>query len=705
MTPLLLACSKPADPVYSGDEGYEGAVAFYTREAEGTHHYFAFEEGNGRQGPFLDTGTDSVRPTLTLNNIEVAAGFQHCGAFGAPYVGGLIHSHISSITTPGWAGDSGADSIPLFTGPGAVGFFARQGSAIEKGILYARVANTGASTEYESKVEILATGVIRLTIETPAGNATITSSSAVWSSSDRMNWKHICFRQLEDGGGVDLFVNGTEVSVSRSYTGSAGADTWIDDMLAYGSRDSSEDIFRVLDRGITESNLDCYNHAGIGGLFVMNDVLLTDAQVDTIVEQADMDGDATDFVEGILKAVRANGNEWPVWWMQGNFTLRGSGLNLARPAEENNVIVKQGILDSEVGVTPATMFKRYQHTAVDGFSSSAGEYVDGDTTEAGDTWHDWNFTEGTLVLLGACPGINGTNQYAYAFWWGQQATSGPATQEYLSVQVYRNNGNIRIDFLSRATGSPTRWAREFSSTGLSTGDPMCLLVRQKADGTGPEVWLNGTELTTFTDDNTSAIDNLDADTWFSTIRTDAGGTANGFRLGAYLVTGTFQNWIDGLIEDFVIDDSAWTDAQITDFFSALTSSENYTPGGDAVTITVGVVDDGLSTEEVGFRSDGGSSSYGSASGAPSWATGAVRAVYWDNDTDEFVCEVVGLYAQDVFRELVIEAPGNAYYRMFTRAASYSQISGYTQWKFTAPTSLWAEYAASDTVTVYFDEDG
>lgn len=703
--PAHVISKMPVAAVFEGD-GYENAILFYADALSAEYNYWNFEDGNQRQGPFIDGGDHSVAPTLTSNNTRLTVGGMYCGPRGAPPVSGVIHGNRSALTTPGWIGSSGDGSIPAFGATASINAFMRRGFTLEKGLLWFRVANTGETVEYETALEILSSGVLRLRIETPDGNVQVDSDAAVWPDADRNNWKMVTVRQ--DGSGIDFLVDGSTVAVTRTYTGTAGATTWINDMLAYASRDTAQDRFRVLDRGQTESDLDAYNHVGVGGLAILH-APLTDAQAADLYDAANVDGTPLDVFEVVAKICADNGDDWPLFWafagdhMGVSSDSGHTGLNLARPANEDNGYKAQAI---QRGIASSKYSVRYR-AAMTGFGNSTFDSIQAESANGNSNWESFDHSEGMIIIIGTWPTIlSGVNHTALM--WGR-ASSGTSRNSYIDVRVgeFSRTGQPRGNFAvalaerGQTTTAPRDLRWFWDDADIQDGELFAVVIRKQSGLNDAECWINGTKQSLPPGEPFDNSTFYDRASWFDDVEfaADAQGGVDEFQMGSAISTSSsVGGWQGGTIEHVIIDDDAWSDAQITEFFDALDDAESYVPSGDLVTVTIGNVTSGPTVIESGFE-DG---SHGSVSGSPSFSTGSVRELQWRRNAgdNEFIFDCDGIVDQDSFKYLVMET-NYGFFRLYPSRATFTQGGGRSRWVWEANNSHWQDLSPSDTERVWF----
>jgi len=706
MAPILTAFAFPGPAIYGGTDGYIGAVEFHADALNADFHYWNFQDGTDRHGPFQDWGNTTPAITLTAASTPAVFGFQHCGPVGPPYVGGVIARNLRLPTTAADASRINGSSMPAFTSPGALGFFARRGIQDEKHLMLAQVQNTGSTTFYRTRLKILNDGKLQLTIEIPgsSNNVVIETDAAVWPASERMDWKFITIRQPNDNSGVQILVNATSVAVTRTYNGSATANTWIDDMLAWGGRNSANDVFRLFGDENTGTAVDDYAQTGIGGFWIYENGSPDDAAVSDIYTNANTGGSATEFHEGVLATL----TEKPVWWLY-NHPVNSGGHqpNEARAGKEQNQIQSLGTtLPTDLREAPIEKGAR-QYASYAGTTGALAFFADrysGQDSGGVADWQDWVYTEGALIFRANVPSLVSGSNLRGIFAWGQEPTGGPALQEGITVWAFQSSSGytngIRVAFYAR-TSSALVWWRDFDAN-LTSGDPHTFVISQPADGGGPKLWVDGVEITTSSDVTNTTPAVVGPNSWFSEISTRAGGPGgiNCFRVGQYINASGFGPW-NAPFETFIITDQVLVQADADAIETAIAAGIAYTPSADSFTVTMGA--SGLAGSELrGFDTD---TSFGSVSGAPDFLTGgdSVTEMYWTNVTDQFVFSVTGTYAQDSFKRLVFETP-YGYHALASNTATFTQSGGRSIWTFPESTKEWSDYVASDTAVVYVITD-
>ncbi len=702
--PLLQVSRNPSSPPGPpvDTSSYFGAVESI---AGSDFHYWNFQDGGDRKGPFRDWGTASTI-SFTPTDSSSIFGFVHCGPRGPDYVGGVVARKWSASSVPATQPQRlNGSAMPDFAGPGAIGFWARRGDQSEKHLLLAQVQNAGGTVFYRTRLKILSDGKLELTIELPgSGNSVVVVTDAeVWAAADRMQWKFVVIGQPRDGGGIDVFVENAPVAVTRTYNGTATAASWIDDMLAYVDRDSGNDVFRIFSDETGDGGEE-YSQTGIGGLWIVEGKAVSAADVDTVWDAAKSIGALTDYVEGILGVL----TERPVWWWNCH-PVNSAGVqpNEAREGKEQNRVETVGIaLPSELrGLPLSGGGRRYAAYTVAGLSANS-DRISGQDAEAAADWQDWVYTSGSLggrVRIGTVDSGSGINQL---FCWGQEPTSGPSLQEGIVVSAVRVGGPgntwrgaIRIAFYAR-TSSALVWWRDFDAQ-LSDDQEIDLVISQPADGGGPRCWVDGVEITTTDDVTNTTPAVVGPDSWFAEISARAGGAAgiNCFRVGSYINASGF-NPFSGGVEDFFITDQVLTQAEVDAIEAAVAEGEAYAPSSDFFTVTIGI-DGTIGSEIVGFDD---SLPLGGVSGAPAFLGGgdAVEAFFWDNGVNEFEFRVSGTYPQDSFQYLTFQGPFGLNRVLSRKAKSFVQAGGTTTWVFDAPTVDWSRYLVGQSAIVFVD---
>jgi hypothetical protein len=358
--------------------------------------------------------------------------------------------------------------------------------------------------------------------------------------------------------------------------------------------------------------------------------------------------------------------------------------------------VAEGNLDNLTNVTRAQeqAIDRRAAFCIGGFSGAV-DRINADQAEAGATWQDWAWGEGTIIAAARTDFSGSSSGNKVLFFWGLNVGVGNTIQTHNQLRMSSADGDMRYVTFYRDGSTVRTWQRQFDSGAvMTTGESYIIVLTHDGSASGPKLYIDGVEITSFTDADNDVTDTVGPESFFDTVQTLIDPDA--FKCGPYR---SDQGWVGSVISHIVFDDAEWTAAQVEALQTACDASKAYTAPGELVTVTIGQIGVIPNVSESGFLTG----SHGSVSGSLPF-TSAIRELNWDlnsPDPSEFIFECEGVVAQDAFRYLTMETT-RGFYRQHTALATYSNPGGTrSRWVWTASNDYWRGLSVSDTARVWF----